>query len=264
MELTHSDIRTRVLERMQVSTDDPNWRAVASLAINEGQRLFAFLTLCLEARRSLVLLPGTKFYHMLAIGWDDWLVPLRVRPASDSGGATSEFDSVKSDESMFGEELKVGSAVRKLRPATIYQMAALDESWISATGSPTRYGCIGWDLFFLDKSPTDSGEQLVITYARSPIPLAADADVPEIPDADHESLISYGVARLRANEGGQELQVSNALLKEYLDAARRRAAQVRARSLAQKYDRQPFELEAWDYARVLAPPVAPKDRTEGR
>lgn len=255
MELIHADIRARVLTRLQVSTTDPAWTVPATSAINEGLRLFAFLTLCLENTREFVLTPGVKFYRMLAEGWTDWLVPLRVRLSNDTaGGVTSEFDNVEGDQGMFNEQGSSGltrTSAPKLKPATMYQMAALNSSWITAEGTPGGYGCLGWDLLFLDRSPTQEGQQLLITYARSSIDLVADGDVPEIPDADHEALILYGTARMRANEGGQELQAANALLKGYLDAAAQRAAQVRARSLAQRYDRQPFELEDWDYSKML-------------
>lgn len=253
--MTLADIRSRVLTRIEVNPADAAWKTAATFAINEGLRLFGFLSLCQEAQREFVLTPGVKFYRMLNEGWTDWIAPLRVRLSNDiADGATAEFDAVKADAAMFGEQGYSGltvSASPKLRPATMHQMASLDSAWLNATGTPARYGCQGWDLLFLDKSPAQSGQKLLITYARNCNPLVLDEDVPELHDADHEALMDYGEFRLRCNEGGQELHIGK--LKAFLDAAKLRAAQVRARSLAQRYDKLPFELEGFDYSRLLNP-----------
>jgi hypothetical protein len=245
--MQHSEIRDRLLTRLEADPTDLLWQAAATAAINEGQRLMAFLALPLEATREFVLTPGVSTYRMLAEGWSDWLVPLRVRVSNDTAtGATAEFDAQEPGAAMFNEQAYTGltvTAAPKLRPATIYQLTALDPAWLNATGAPTRYGVIGADLLFLDKSPVQEGTKLLITYARSPVPLVADGDVPEIPDADHQALIQYGEFRLRANEGGQELASAAGLLKSFLECAKQRADQVRARSAAQGYDVSPAELK---------------------
>ena len=54
-----------------------------------------------------------------------------------------------------------------------------------------------------------------------------------------------GEFRLRCNEGGQELQSTGMeKLQSFLSSAKTRGDQVRARSLAQGYDRLPVELVA--------------------
>lgn len=268
--MTFGDIRTRVLTRLQVSTTDAAWTGPAGSAINEGQRLFAFLTLCLESSRTFILTPGTKFYHMFLEGWTDWIVPLRVRFPPANTDQTALFDAVRFDDAMFNAQAPgLVPAPSKLKPTSITQMAALDAGWIQTQGTPDRYGCLGWDLMFFNKATTEDAIKLWITYARSPVTLVNDADVPEIPDADHEALIDYGTARMRANEGGQELSAGLQMFKAFLDAASRRAEQVRARSLAQRYDRQPVELEKWDYSRLFNTraglvPVRKEDRWTGQ
>ena len=247
MPVTHADIRGRILTRIEADPTDPLWQAAATAAINEGQRLFSFLSLALENTREFVLTPGASIYRMLAEGWNDWLVPLRVRLSNDTfAGATAEFDAQQADIAMFNEQSYAGliaSPVPKLRPATLYQLTAQDPGWLNATGTPTRYGMEGWDLLFLDRKPTQEGQKLLITYARSPVPLVLDADEPEILDADHQALIQYGEWRLRCNEGGQELANAAGLLKSFLTTAKQRADQVRARSMSQSYDRVPVELK---------------------
>jgi hypothetical protein len=244
--MTLKTIRDRLLTRLECDPTDLQWQAAGTAAINEGQRLFVLLSLCLEATRELVLTPGVNMHHMLTEQWTDWLVPLRVRLSNDTAtGQDAKFDSMESDTGMFGEQAYPGlttNAKPKLRPATLYQLAANDPAWINATGTPTRYGCIAWDLLFIDKKPTQSGQKLLITYARSPVPLVNDNDVPEMRDVDHECLMDYGEWRLRCNEGGQELTAAQAKLKSFLDNAKMRAQQVTARSLSLGYDRLPPEL----------------------
>jgi len=224
---------------MEADPSNLAWQAAATSAINEGQRLFAFLTLTLEATRPLDLTPGITFYHMLDLGWDDWIVPLRVRlvtPQSDSTDAALPGgvggDAVVPDQPAVIDTLKT-----KLRPTTLNQMAAED-----AAAENMRYGVAGWDLFFLNLQPT-AGQQALITYARSPVDLVGDNAVPEIHDADHECLIDYGEGRLRMNQGGQEMTTGSALIKGFLEDAKERGEQVRVRSLAQGYDHQPAELD---------------------
>lgn len=264
-----SDIRSRVIGRLEWDPSDTNAQAAATAAIGEGQRLFCFLTLSLENQRELVLTPGKSWYRMLDAGWADWLVPLRVRISNDTAaGADMTFDTQESDTGTFNEQASPGLAVNtnpKLRPASLYEMAAADDSFLNTNGTPTQYGVLGWDFLFLNKRPALTGQKLLITYARSPVPLVNDGDVPKILDADHASLIDYGEWRLRANEGGQELASANARLTSYLDNAKERADQVRARSLSQRYDRQPFELESFDYSKLLKTrPDLPPYRKENR
>ena len=271
--MIHSDIRGRVLSRLEWDGTAAAAKTAATAALNEGQRLFAWLTLCLEATRPLTLTPGLNHYWMYAEGWSDWLVPLRVRLANPaSPGSTTSWDTVQADLGMPNEQsfpALPANTKPKLRPASAYEMAAENAAWLIDTGTPTMYGSLGWDFVFFNKRPTLVGQQVLITHARSPRPLVGDNDVPEIHDADHEGLIEYGIWRLRCNEGGQELQAANPLLKNFLDNAKQRANEVRARSLAQRYDRQPFELEGFDYSRLLKsradlPPYRKENRWTGQ
>ena len=243
--MTLSDIRDRVLTRIEADPTDAAWQFVGTCAINEGQRIFAFLSLCLENTRELILTPGDQAFNILA-QWTDWFVPLRVRISNDTtAGVTSEFDAMEGNAGQFNEQAYPGLTVTgtpKLRPQSIYQMAANDPNWLNNSGVPTRYGMAGWDFLHLDKSPNLAGLKLLITYARCPVPLVKDSDVPEILEADHEALVSYGIARLRANEGGAELENATELINGFLDAAAARFEEVKSRSMAQGYDWPTVEL----------------------
>lgn len=258
---------------MEWSSSDAGAIAAANSATNEAQRLFAFLTLSLETQRDFAVTPGQSWYRMLDQGWSDWLVPLRVRWSNDtSGGADTRFDEQESDQAMFNQQATPGlvaTATPKLRPASIYEMAARDSSFLTTAGQADEYSVLGWDFLLLNKQPTVVGQKLLITYARSCVALVNDTDVPEIHDADHECLMDYGEWRLRANEGGDEFANATPRLKSFLDNAKMRADQVRARSLAQRYDRQPFELESIDYSKLLKtrpdlPPYRKQNRWTGQ
>lgn len=264
-----SDIRGRIIGRMEWSTGDAGAVTATNAAVNEGQRLFAFLTLSLEATRDFALTPGLSHYSMLDEGWNDWLVPLRVRLSNDtSAGTDTTFDTAESDAGMFNQQATPGlttSTNPKLRPSSLYQMAAKDDSFLTTQGTPSEYGVLGWDFLFLNRQPTQVGQKLLITYARSPVPLVNDGDIPEIHPADHDALIEYGEWRLRANEGGEELSNATPRLQAFLDTAKQRADQVRARALSLRYDRLPFELEDVDYSKLIRTrPDLPPYRKENR
>jgi hypothetical protein len=71
--------------------------------------------------------------------------------------------------------------------------------------------------------------------------------------------VDGAVSLLRMKEGGDELAGAMAGLGRYLQVAAKRAAQVRGRSLAQRYDKLPLELERYDFSRLLKirPDLAP-------
>ena len=117
-------------------------------------------------------------------------------------------------------------------------------------GVPVRYASAGFDNLVVYPQPATPGAALLITYARGPLPLVKPLDVPELPAADHPALWQFAVTRLRLTEGGQELKKAMQYFARFLDTARRRAAQVRARSL-NRYDKLPLELERFDLSRVI-------------
>lgn len=252
--MTYAQIKTRVLTRIGADQADAAAQADAGAAVNLGQRLLALLTLCLESTRELPLTPGAWRYRMLR-EWPDWIAPLRVRLSTDqSAGADSIFDGVQADAGMFNEETyasRPAPARPKLRPARLADLAALNPAWIATPGTPERYATAGFDHLFLDKQPATSGTVLLVTYARSPLPLTGDGQTPEIPAADHLALADFATAWLRLPEGGQELGKAAVYLGRFVDAARQRAAAVRARSIAARYDKLPLELERFDVSRLV-------------
>ncbi len=96
-------------------------------AVNEGQRLFALLTLCIERTAGFVVAANTTHFHALA-QLSDYIATLRLSNAAGT----------------------------KIRPATFGELWALDTQWPVATGAPVRYVAAGADLISIYRQPATS------------------------------------------------------------------------------------------------------------
>ncbi len=221
--MTAAELQTLVLTRLGENPYDPKYYTAAEVltALNQGQRLFSFLTLCLETTATFALAANTTFYHLLAT-YPDFIVPLRVRVA---GGA-------------------------KLSPARLEELDALDPDWQASTGSPLRYCVSGCDLLAVYKKPAAPGASLDITYAKM-APVLPIYGVPAMPEEDHLALADFAVPMCRAKEGGQEFAKVLPQFDRFLETVRNRADYVRRRNTARGYDRAPVELERFDTSQLL-------------
>jgi hypothetical protein len=226
--VTAGEISARILKRIDDDPASPGSVAPdpdggvsreVLAAINEGHELAALLTLCLETTASMTLFAATTFSG-LRILFPDLIVPLRLMGPSG-----------------------------RLRPATLAQLDMLNSAWQATPGTPERYVAMGFNFFAVTPQGTgDTAAQL--TYARSPAQMVAD-DFPEIPERYHQSLVDYGVYRIRLKEGGQGLQRGVIALNRFLDDMTALGDYVRAKSRAARYDALPFELRLFDRARLV-------------
>jgi hypothetical protein len=216
-------MRTRVSQRLNEG-GAPVFYPAAEIdaALNEANRFFVLLTLGLEATQTWNVAPNTTFFRMVSV-FSDWIVPLRI---TDSTGA-------------------------KVRPARLDELTALNPSWIASPGAPTRYVAVGGDFVGLYGQPSAGGTALSVTYARAPVALVNDGDVPEVPGEYHPKYVDYGIYRCRQVEGGQEFQKSLKYFASFLEGATHYAAYVRARNIGGRYDTVPFELESFDRSKLL-------------
>lgn len=191
-------------------------------AINRGLRLFCLLTLVNEkVAQTFNLSANTNFYD-ISSQFSDFLVPLRV---------------------------KAGNS--RVLPVQSHELDLRFGNWEATTGTATHYTMKGLYLFGVYPKPAGAGSTLSITYAAEPATLSAGSDVPEIPAEFHQYLIDYAIYRLRWKEGGQELAKSLTFFDKFIGAAKKCNAIVRARSIAQAYDRVPYDLESFDVSRLL-------------
>jgi hypothetical protein len=219
-----SDMRTRVSQRLNEGATGPVFYTANEInaALNEANRFFVLLTLGLETTANWTVPAATTFTHMLTV-FSDWIAPLRI--VSGTGAV--------------------------IRPATLTDLAALDQGWFLSPGSPQRYVALGADFLGIYQQPATPGWVLNVTYAQAPAPLVNDTDVPAIPAEYHARLVEYGIYRCRQGEGGQEFQKSLKYFDSFLDGATHYAAYVRSRNIGSRYDKVPFELEHFDRSKLL-------------
>ena len=186
-------------------------------AINEGQALAALLTLCFETTANFTLTSACFYQPRTAL--TDFLAPLRFT----LGGS-------------------------RIRPATIAEAEAENPAWQATAGAAARYVCLGFN--FLIVTPQQAGTARM-TYARTPTVLTSSGSTPELLEAYHQSLVDYGVYRVRLKEGSQGLERGLRRLNLFLDDMTRLGDWVRARSAAARYDVTPFELAKFDRSRLI-------------
>lgn len=195
-------------------------------ALNEAYRFFVLLTLGLEATVAWPVPAATTWFHMLTTNtglFADWIVPLRITTATGA----------------------------KVRPARIEDLNSLDTQWLASPGAPYRYVHAGADLLGLYQQPAASGTTLYVTYARAGSALVETTDTPETPAEYSPAFVKYAIYRCRQEEGADEFAKALPLFGEFLDAAKHYAAYVRSRNLGSRYDKVPFELEAFDTSQLL-------------
>jgi len=224
--MTLAELQARTLQRIGETSDSGAYYTAEEVrvALNEGQRLFAFLTLCLETTGSLPLTANATWYRPLET-FNDWIAPLRIRN-SGFGGA-------------------------KLEPYRLEKLDALSSNWQSQSGTPRSYASAGPNLIAVFPQPSAGGASLSITYARSPIPLVGSGQAPEIPEEYHHDLILYALPRLRTKEGAEEWRKNAPDMARFWQSAKKLATYVRARNLASRYDQLPPEERFFDGSRLM-------------
>ncbi len=217
-----------VSERLNEGQTGPTYYTKAEIvaALNEAQRFWALLTLGLEVTAPWTI-PGASplqqntWFNMLPT-FPDWIVPLRITNAAGS----------------------------KIRPARGEELAALDSQWPISVGAPKRYAFCGVDLIGVYQQPA-APTVVNVTYARAPVPMVADNDVPEVYDEYQGRLVDYAIYRCRHTEGAGEFQKGLPFLGTFLDGAQQFADYVRSRNIGSRYDSVPFELTKFDRSQLL-------------
>jgi hypothetical protein len=286
-----SGMVTLVSQRLAEGQDGPTFYPAYEIvaALNEAQRLFALLTLGLEKSSTWNVPAGTTFSHMLGY-FPDWIVPLRiatiggakVRPSrlSDlsaldsqwimSSGSPSRYAALGADLLALYQQPPAGYAAGTVTvtnggtgvggTGTAWS-SALVGGWIQIAGVYYTVAAVsGGNIITLGAVYAGAsasglsyatGLNLTVTYARGPVKLVNDADVPEVPVRYCPVLVDYGIYRLRQVEGGGEFAKALLLLGSFLDGAQTHAEFVRARNKGSHYDAAPFELALYDRSDLL-------------
>lgn len=225
--MTTSEISARILKRIDDDVaspgsvaPDPDGGVPPEIlaAINEGQELFSLLTLCLETTATLTIAASTTFSSIRST-FPDFLCPLKLTIAGV-----------------------------RVRPATFSNLDAENDAWQGTPGTPARYVTQGFNFFTVTPQPVED-TAASLTYAHAPVLMVGDV-FPEIPEVYHQSLVKYGIYKVRLKEGAQGLARGMVQLNEFLDDAAAHGDYVRNRSRAARYDVLPFELRLFDRARL--------------
>jgi hypothetical protein len=219
--MTAGDISDRIIARIDDSPSAPASCTAPEVmaAINEGQQLAGLLTLFLE-KTTTFQIPGASPWFQIRSVLADYLVPLR---------------------------LVVGGA--RIRPSTLAGLDARSSAWQATAGTPAYYAAVGCDLVAITPQPAGQTASS-LTYAASPAAVTS-VDTPQLPEAYHQSLVSYGKYRVRLKEGAQSLSRGLEDLNSFLDDIQLLGDYVRARSRAARFDQEPFELARFDRSRLI-------------
>lgn len=190
-------------------------------AVNEGQEFASLLSLCLQKTVPFPLTAGVYFGTFLT-AFPDYLCPLRLSIAGT-----------------------------RLRPSTLADFDAENDSWQSTPGTPTRYTTIGFNLWAVNTAPPAVTANFIYSHAPATM---TNASTPEIPEEYHQSLVRFAKYRVRIKEGAQGLQRGMQDLNRFLDDMTRLADCVRGRSKAAKFDTLPIELQLFDRSRLMLKP----------
>jgi hypothetical protein len=82
---------------------------------------------------------------------------------------------------------------KRLTAVSIAELDGQNSTWPEATGDPEYWFPVSWDVFGIYPHPATSGGLLRVDYLAWPRTLLDDDDEPEFREADHDSLVMYGI-----------------------------------------------------------------------
>lgn len=216
-------LQTRTLERLDDTGGVYYLTSEVTSALNKAQRLYCFLTHCLERTATFDLTADQFAYNLKDdVDFATFLLPLRV--TCDG---------------------------RRVQPKTIHQLDTRNSRWRLKRGTPADYAMLGFDSLFTYPTPDAPGASLVVTFVAEPVALSSGSETPEIFEEDHPALIDYAIYWLRAKEGGLEFQNTMQYLKRFIMTVGQRAESQRAQGMAQRFDRiTTFDLKSADLSNL--------------
>lgn len=163
--MTREEMRTRILDGL----NDPSGRFVSSAQVSQVlEEAQDILSEELQAIKRTVYVPlkaGVGWYALHGLG-DDVMTPWRIWTPTQN---------------------------RRLIATTMQRLDAYDEVWLSTSGDPEYWYPLSWDWFGVYPKAASGGGTLRVDYLAWPQALLDDADEPEFPVRDHDSLVLYGI-----------------------------------------------------------------------
>lgn len=165
--MTRSQIRDRILNALNESTSAPVFWSTAQLdaVIDEASEVLAEEAKAIRRTAFVGKQPGTTYYFTRGIASDVMAITRLWLPDQD----------------------------KRLIPCSLSELDAQNEQWPTVTGEPEYWFPVSWDCFGIYPHPTTGGGVIRVDYLAWPRPLLDDDDEPEFREADHDSLVIYGV-----------------------------------------------------------------------
>lgn len=165
--MTRGELTTQILTALGDSPTAPIFwsRAEIQDTIQDGQEVLAETISAVKRTAYLALAAGTNFYPLQVIAPD----LLRI------------------------QRVYLDSQHRRLTAMTRIQLDTFHETWRTVSGVPEAYLSMGYDWICLWPTPAVSGDILRVDYTAWPRALDSDSDWPELLEADHDTLVYYGI-----------------------------------------------------------------------
>lgn len=165
--MTRGELRTRILEALNVSTTSPVFWTTAEVneIINEAQEAFAEEAQAVHRTVLTTLRTGASYYTARSVA-ADMMAPYR---------------------------LWVQDTNRRLVCVSLDQLDRYHERWLEVTGTPEVWVPMSWDWFAVYPAVATGGGVLRVDYIAWPRDLEDDEDRCEFIETDQEALMFYGV-----------------------------------------------------------------------
>ena len=165
--MTRAEIRARIFHGLNEDPSVPVFWSTAEMdqVIDEAAEVLAEEIGAVRRTAHIVLQDSTTYYTLRSLA-PDVLAPWRLWHVPSE---------------------------RRLDPVTMEQLDRFHREWIKVDGDPWHWFPLSWDTFGIFPRPSTTGGVLRVDYLAWPRALIQDDEHPEMPEADHEALVTYGI-----------------------------------------------------------------------
>ena len=165
--MTRAQIRDRILNALNESTSSPVFWSTTQIdaVITEAAEVLAEEAKAIRRTAFVGRLPGAIYYFTRGLAPDVMAITRLWLPDQNT----------------------------RLTAVSIAELDAQNSTWATATGDPEYWFPVSWDCFGIYPHPTTGGGLLRVDYLAWPRTLLDDDDEPEFREADHDSLVMYGI-----------------------------------------------------------------------
>jgi len=195
--MNREQMRTRVLDSLNDSSDDPQFWSLAEVdqMLQESQEVLAEEVEACTRTLYVAQRAGCMFYPLRGLGVEV-MTPWR---------------------------LWTHARQHKLWPLSMEELDSYYERWLTVTGGPEWWFLLSWDCIGIWPPPVVGGGLLEIDCYVWPSRLLEDSDEPLYPDADHDWLVRHAEmeGQLKQWDTARALELGMELYKRARDSKAR-------------------------------------------